>query len=143
MDSPLTIEEIIAQFRAFPIPGLRRLWLIDGMASFTTFFEATMSICFALNSALSPDQTKERISQAQEKYGDILRYFWISKVGEAESYNREDDAEFGFEPKSTFLIQWNKERSELIRLIPVIFYDIFGKDNVLIRDNNYDVVPPP
>ncbi|WP_370568539.1 hypothetical protein [Methylocystis sp. Sn-Cys] len=29
MDSPLTIEEIIAQFRAFPIPGLRRLWLID------------------------------------------------------------------------------------------------------------------
>ncbi|HEY8161302.1 MAG: hypothetical protein ACR650_04410 [Methylocystis sp.] len=102
-----------------------------------------MSICFALHSALSPDQTRERISQAQEKYRDILRYFWISKVGDAEPYNCEDDAEFGFDPKSTFLIQWNKERSELIRLIPGIFYEVFGKDNILIRDNNYDVVPPP
>jgi hypothetical protein len=28
-DSQATLEEIIAQFRAFPIPGLNRLWIID------------------------------------------------------------------------------------------------------------------
>jgi len=28
-DSQATLEEIIAQFRAFPIPGLNRLWVID------------------------------------------------------------------------------------------------------------------
>jgi len=29
MDTTLSVEEIIAQFRAFPIPGLKRLWIID------------------------------------------------------------------------------------------------------------------
>jgi hypothetical protein len=28
-DSQATLEEIIAQFRIFPIPGLKRLWVID------------------------------------------------------------------------------------------------------------------
>ena len=100
-----------------------------------------MSICFALDSALPLDQTIERISQAREKYRDTLRYFWISEVGEATAHEREDDAEYGFVPKCTFLIQWNKERSELLELIPAMFYEVFGKDNILIRDNNYDIVP--
>jgi len=102
-----------------------------------------MSISFSLHSALPPDQTIELISRIGAQHADILRYFWISKVGECRPHNREDDAEYGFEPKSTFIIQWNKERSELIRRIPELFYDVFGVENILIRDNNYDVVPPP
>jgi len=101
-----------------------------------------MSTCFFLNSALPSDQTEERILQAQKKYEATLRYFWISKVGNADDFNREDDAEFGFQPRTRFVIQWNKERSELLSLIPKIFYEVFGKENILIRDNNYDVVPP-
>jgi hypothetical protein len=102
-----------------------------------------MSTCFFFDSALPLDQTKELLSQAREKYRDILRYFWLSEVGEARPPNIEDDAEYGFDPKCTFLIEWNKERSELLELIPAIFYEAFGTDNILIRDNNYDVVPPP
>ena len=102
-----------------------------------------MSTCFFFDSALPLDQTKERIAQAREKYRDILRYFWVSEVGEADSHDIENDAEYGFVPKCTFLIQWNKERSELLELIPAIFYEAFEKDSILVRDNNYDVVPPP
>ncbi|WP_442756924.1 hypothetical protein ACNHKD_17160 [Methylocystis sp. JAN1] len=29
MDTPVTIDQILAQFRAFPIPGLKRFWVID------------------------------------------------------------------------------------------------------------------
>lgn len=101
-----------------------------------------MSICFALDSAFPVDETRRRIAEAEKQYDGILSYFWISKVGEAEAFNLEDDAEFGFQPKSIFLIQWNKERSELIPMIPPIFYEVFGRDKILIRDNNYDIVPP-
>jgi hypothetical protein len=101
-----------------------------------------MSTCFFLNSALPLEETRARIAIAREKYHDVLDYFWISEVGDANDYDREADAEVGFTPQSGFMIQWNKERSELLRLIPVIFYEVFGKDNILVRDNNYDVIPP-
>lgn len=101
-----------------------------------------MPISFSLHSALLVDETRQRILHAQEKYGDILSYFWISKVGNAEQYNIEDDAEFGFHPRSCFIVQWNKDRPELIQLIPRIFYELFGKENILIRNDDYDVVPP-
>ena len=40
------------------------------------------------------------------------------------------------------MIQWNKEEgSELISQIPRIIYDTFGRDNVLVYDNDYDVIP--
>jgi hypothetical protein len=102
-----------------------------------------MSTCFFLHSTLPLDETRARVAAAQEKYHDVLIYFWISEVGVADDANREADAEVGFTPQSGFMIQWNKERSELLRRIPVIFYEVFGKDKILVRDNNYDVIPPP
>lgn len=102
-----------------------------------------MSICFSLHSALPTEQTRQKIAQALEKYGEILSFFWISNVSDADEFNREDDSEFSFVPKSRFIIQWNKERSELMKLIPVIFYEIFGSESILVRDNNYEIIPPP
>lgn len=102
-----------------------------------------MSTCFFFDSALPVDQTKELLSQARERHRDILRHFWISDVGDARPHNIENDSEYGFVPKCTFLIEWDKECSELLELIPAIFYEAFGKENILVRDNNYDVVPPP
>jgi hypothetical protein len=58
-------------------------------------------------------------------------------------FTREIDAQYGFEPKCSFLIQWNKERSEYIRRIPPVFHQIFGKGNILIYDDTCDPVPPP
>lgn len=102
-----------------------------------------MSIGFLLHSALSPNETVQRIARARFKYGEMLRYFWISEVREADQFTREIDADYGFAPKSTFLIQWTDERSEFIRRIPPVFYEIFGKDNILIFDDTCDPVPPP
>ncbi|GLI92069.1 hypothetical protein [Methylocystis echinoides] len=102
-----------------------------------------MSIGFSLHSALPPNEALQRIAQTRLKYGEMLRYFWISEVGEAGDFTREADADYGFVPKSTFLIQWTGERSEFIRRIPPAFYEIFGKDNILIFDDTCDPVPPP
>ncbi|WP_442754700.1 hypothetical protein ACNHKD_17165 [Methylocystis sp. JAN1] len=102
-----------------------------------------MSICFALDSALPPEKTKERISLAREKYADVLSYFWISEVRASDPYEVEDDAEYGFLPKAAFMIQWNKDRSEFIRMIPEIFWEVFGEENLLIRDDSCDVITRP
>lgn len=101
-----------------------------------------MSLCFSIHSKLSENETTRRLSEAKDKFVDILEYFWISDVRPATSRNFEDDVEYGFVPKCAFMIQWNKERPELVALIPKIFYEAFGED-LLIRDNNYDVIPPP
>lgn len=102
-----------------------------------------MSIGFSLHSALSPNETVQRIAQVRLKYGEMLRYFWISEVGEAGKFTRESDADYGFATQSTFFIQWTGEHSEFIRRIPPVFYEIFGKDNILIYDDTCDPVPPP
>lgn len=101
-----------------------------------------MSICFACKSSLSLDETRMKVSDAKRLYQDILKYFWISEGREAEDFEREDAAEHGFTPKSAFMIQWNKEGgSEFIRQVPRIMYEVFGRDKLLVYDDNYEVVP--
>lgn len=102
-----------------------------------------MSICFSLHSAFPVDQTIERIALAQAKYNEVLRYFWISDVGEPSARGIEIDAEYGFRPKANFMVQWNKERSEFIQMIPEIFWEVFGEENLLIRDDTCDVITRP
>jgi hypothetical protein len=101
-----------------------------------------MSLCFAIDSTLSEEKTRQRLAETKDKFSDILEYFWISEVRPASSRDLDDDLEYGFIPKCAFMIQWNNERPELVALIPKIFYETFGND-LLIRDNNYDVIPPP
>ncbi len=102
-----------------------------------------MSICLFFQSALPLAGTRAKIVEAQQKHGDILKYFWISEGGETSRRAKEDAAEYGFDARSDFMIQWNKEHSELIQLIPKIFYEVFGNDKILVRNNDYEVIPPP
>jgi hypothetical protein len=102
-----------------------------------------MSTCFFFQSSFPLAVTRQKVDEAKKKYGDILNYFWISQGVEATPFDKEDAAEYGMEVRSTFLIEWNKERSELMQFIPKIFYEIFGNDKVLVRNNDYDVIPPP
>lgn len=102
-----------------------------------------MSISFSIASALPVEQTIERIALAQSKYAEILHYFWISDVGEPSARGIEIDADYGFHPKANFMVQWNKNRSEFIRMIPEIFWEVFGEENLLIRDDTCDVITRP
>jgi hypothetical protein len=106
-------------------------------------WSSLMSVSFILDSAFSPSETSDRIAQARAKYGDMLRYFWISDVREAGEFSRAVDEQYDFTPTSTFLIRWSGEHSEFIRRIPVVFFEVFGKDNILIYDDTCDPVPPP
>jgi hypothetical protein len=101
-----------------------------------------MSICFTFFTPLSVAETETMLSEVRARHGDVLKFYWSSEVGETLPRIREDAAECGFDSRSDFLVQWNKQRSELISLIPAIFHEVFGK-NILVRDNNYEVVPPP
>lgn len=102
-----------------------------------------MSVSFLLASALSPDMTRDRIVEAKEKYKDVLDYFWISEIGESSPALVYEDRKYHFIQRCNFIVQWNKERSELIPMIPRIFYEIFGIGVILIRNDSYDVIPPP
>jgi hypothetical protein len=100
-----------------------------------------MSIFFSCMSSLPIEETRAKIDYAQERYHDILRYFWISKVAEAPSSSREAAAEYGFDAISLFLIQWNKEGgSEFIPQIPQIMYEVFGRDKLLVFDLNLEPI---
>lgn len=101
-----------------------------------------MSLCFAVDSKLSGIETRRRLVEMREKYASVLDYFWISNVRPALPRDIENDKEHGFVPQSAFMIQWNKERPEFVALMPKVFYEAFGSD-LLIRDDNFDVIPPP
>jgi hypothetical protein len=101
-----------------------------------------MAIFFSMHCSLPVSEANQLIAEARREYPKVLGYFWISEAREALAPNRERDLEYGFEPKSCFLVQWNQERSELIRLVPKIFYKVFGNDNLLVRDLNYELIPP-
>ncbi|PPD00249.1 MAG: hypothetical protein CTY36_10230 [Methylocystis sp.] len=101
-----------------------------------------MSICFFCSSALPLPETREKIVDAKMRFHDVLRHFWISDGRELAQNDREEAAAHGFNALSGFMIQWNKEEgSELISQIPRIIYDTFGRDNVLVYDNDYDLIP--
>jgi hypothetical protein len=102
-----------------------------------------MSIFVTCSSAYSPEEARQKIAQADDRYHDILKYFWISEVGEPLEHERERAAEHGVTAKSGFLIQWNKEGgAEYIPEIPRVMYESFGRDKVLVFDLNYELIPP-
>ena len=74
-----------------------------------------MSICFFCSSALPLPETREKIADANVRFHDVLRHFWISDGRELAQNDREEAAAHGFNALSGFIIQWNKEEgSELI-----------------------------
>jgi len=102
-----------------------------------------MSICFACASSLGVDETRKRIADARERFGDILQHFWISEGREARDFDREDTAQYGLTANSAFMIQWNKQGgSEYIPEIPHLIYEVFGRDKVLVFDLDNEVIPP-
>jgi hypothetical protein len=81
------------------------------------------------------------ISLAQERHGDVLKFFWISDVVPLEERMKEDAARYGLKASCGFLIQWNKEGgSEFIPDIPRIMYEVFGRDKLLVWDLNHEVI---
>lgn len=102
-----------------------------------------MSIFVICSSAYSPEETRRKIGEADERYHDVLKHFWISGVGAAQNHDGARAAEHGLIAHSTFLIQWNKEGgSEYIPEIPRIIYEVFGRDKVLVFDLDYELIPP-
>lgn len=102
-----------------------------------------MSIFVICSSVYSPEETRGKIAEADERHHDILKHFWISEVGAAQKHDQAHAAEHGLLANSSFLIQWNKEGgAEYIPDIPRIIYEVFGRDNVLVFDLDYELIPP-
>ena len=102
-----------------------------------------MSIFVMCSSACQPEETRQKIANANERYHDILKHFWISDVREPLEHEREHAAERGLLANSSFLVQWNKEGgAEYIPEIPRIIYEVFGRDKVLVFDLDYELIPP-
>ncbi len=102
-----------------------------------------MAIFVMCSSAYPPEEARRKIAEANELHHDILKHFWISDVREPLEHEQEHATEHGITVKSGFLIQWNKEGgAEYIPEIPRIIYEVFGRDNVLVFDLDYELIPP-
>ncbi|MGJ0511134.1 hypothetical protein [Methylocystis sp.] len=102
-----------------------------------------MSIFVMCSSAYPPEEARQKIANAIERYHDILKHFWVSDVREPLEHEQEHATEYGITVNSGFLVQWNKEGgAEYIPEIPRIIYEVFGRDNVLVFDLDYELIPP-
>lgn len=100
-----------------------------------------MSIFVTCHTSDTVEEARAKVALAQEKYQNILRYFWISEVGPEIQSAKEIAAEHGLTANSGFLIQWNKNGgSEFIPEIPRIMYEVFGRDKLLVFDLNYELI---
>ena len=68
-----------------------------------------MAIFVMCSSAYPPEETRQKSANANERYHDILKHFWISDVREPLEHEQEHATEHGITVKSGFLIQWNKK----------------------------------
>ena len=68
-----------------------------------------MSIFVMCSSAYPPEEARQKIANAIERYHDILKHFWVSDVREPLEHEQEHATEYGITVNSGFLVQWNKE----------------------------------
>lgn len=100
-----------------------------------------MSIFFVGMSSFTSEKTKLILQQVQQLQSAVLDYFWISDVGAPDRYDLETARKFGFDVRSAFLVQWNKEGgSEFIPSIPKLLYEAFGRENLLVFDLDRELV---
>jgi hypothetical protein len=103
-----------------------------------------MSLTYSCHSALSIDETRKKITEIEARYAQILQYFWVSAGGPLFPELRRHDEPFGFTSNCCFLIAWSigNDGAPYYPEIPNLFYEAFGRENLLVFDNEYEYVPP-
>jgi hypothetical protein len=103
-----------------------------------------MSLTYSCHSALSLEQTRKKIADIQAGNAKIMHYFWVSEGGLPFKEMQEFDKPFNFTSKSQFLIAWSigNDGAPYYPEIPNMFYRAFGRENLLVFDDNYEYIAP-
>ncbi len=101
-----------------------------------------MSMCIFCNSRLSEEKTRELLGELENRYSETMKYFWVSEVGPCGPHIREIEKENGFDVQCGFLIEWGKESSHPLRIMPKLLYEVFGPDVILVHGLDYELIRP-
>lgn len=71
-----------------------------------------------------------------------MPYFWVSDVIPSNSDTREQEKEYGLDAQCSFLIEWGKESSHPLRIMPKLLYEVFGPDTILVHGLDYELIRP-
>jgi len=100
-----------------------------------------MWVCF--DSGLSDVETSQKIKELEDKYPEIMQYFWVSKPKPCDSFAREDDLKNGLDAQCSFIVERNcDDCPDFLRVIPKLLYNVFGHKSILAIDMSGEVITP-
>ena len=101
-----------------------------------------MSMCIFCNSSLSEEKTRALLGELENRYPEMMKYFWVSEVGPCDAGIRERERENGLDVQCDFLIEWGKESAYPLRIMPKLLYEVFGPDVILVHGLDYELIRP-
>jgi hypothetical protein len=102
-----------------------------------------MAMWVICSSSLSEEKTIELIGELIRLHPEVMQYFWVSKPKSCDGFVRESALENGLNAHYSFIVQRNNtEGPDLLRVIPKLLYEVFGKGVILPIDMDGEVIKP-